>query len=398
MVIDALNKDGRNLNNHNVRLCAYSGDGKVIFLPASKVYYTDNTSIPKALESSIGRNRLYYPARRGAKKVCDTLGIEPLAEFYPIVQNNSIKEHPLNHEFMSFIEGIKLYILLYCIQNVDSYDVKKDLASRLKNLRIKLVYACHYQLNGNIDIELNPIEFINSNGIFYLNANGVNYLSEMQSSVKYCKAISEILSIETKLEGKDEVFERIFQNPRFMKEAAEYDFADDIQEAKELMGISREELSFWNFIRNSNITDINDVFYKSIIKEFGLPDDFHFERVDFRKWMTIESKELLRNIYSKNLRPNNIDLSFLHKKEFDDIKSTYRLSFVHSLWLCLCSDIKNQKNFIKYQKDYENIYFEGDKSKLYEDNEYIDYLKEKVKNIYAITWSDSSEKHISLSN
>ena len=398
LVIDALNKDGRNLNNHNVRLCAYSGDGKVIFLPASKVYYTDNTSIPKALESSIGRNRLYYPARRGAKKVCDTLGIEPLAEFYPIVQNNSIKEHPLNHEFMSFIEGIKLYILLYCIQNVDSYDVKKDLASRLKNMRIKLVYACHYQLNGNIDIELNPIEFINSNGIFYLNANGVNYLSEMQSSVKYCKAISEILSIETKLEGKDEVFERIFQNPRFMKEAAEYDFADDIQEAKELMGISREELSFWNFIRNSNITDINDVFYKSIIKEFGLPDDFHFERVDFRKWMTIESKELLRNIYSKNLRPNNIDLSFLHKKEFDDIKSTYRLSFVHSLWLCLCSDIKNQKNFIKYQKDYENIYFEGDKSKLYEDNEYIDYLKEKVKNIYAITWSDSSEKHISLYN
>lgn len=398
LVIDALNKDGRNLNNHNVRLCAYSGDGKVIFLPASKVYYTDNTSIPKALESSIGRNRLYYPARRGAKKVCDTLGIEPLAEFYPIVQNNSIKEHPLNHEFMSFIEGIKLYILLYCIQNVDSYDVKKDLASRLKNLRIKLVYACHYQLNGNIDIELNPIEFINSNGIFYLNANGVNYLSEMQSSVKYCKAISEILSIETKLEGKDEVFERIFQNPRFMKDAAEYDFADDIQEAKELMGISREELSFWNFIRNSNITDINDVFYKSIIKEFGLPDDFHFERVDFRKWMTIESKELLRNIYSKNLRPNNIDLSFLHKKEFDDIKSTYRLSFVHSLWLCLCSDIKNQKNFIKYQKDYENIYFEGDKSKLYEDNEYIDYLKEKVKNIYAITWSDSSEKHISLYN
>ena len=273
-------------------------------------FVLDNTSIPKALESSIGRNRLYYPARRGAKKVCDTLGIEPLAEFYPIVQNNSIKEHPLNHEFMSFIEGIKLYILLYCIQNVDSYDVKKDLASRLKNMRIKLVYACHYQLNGNSDIELNPIEFINSNGIFYLNANGVNYLSEMQSSVKYCKAISEILSIETKLEGKDEVFERIFQNPRFMKEDAEYDFADDIQEAKELMGISREEFSFWNFIRNSNITDINDVFYKSIIKEFGLPDDFHFERVDFRKWMTIE----LRNIYSKNLRPNNIDLSFLHKK------------------------------------------------------------------------------------
>lgn len=128
-----------------------------------------------------------------------------------------------------------------------------------------------------------------------------------------------------------------------------------------------------------------------------MPDDFHFDMVDFQKWLTIESKILLRSLYSKNILPDNIDLSFLHKKEFDDIKSTYRLSFVHSLWLSLCNDIENQKNFIRYQQDYENLFFTGDKSKLYAENEYIDYLKENVNNnIYAIEWSDSSETHISL--
>lgn len=397
MIIDVLYKDGRSLNGNNVSLCAYTSEGNIAYLPSTQVYYTDNACIPKALESSIGRNRLYYPARRGARKVCDALGIEQLADFYPIVQNDSIKEHPINHEFMRLIEDVKPYILLYCMQNVDSHELKKNLAGKMKNMKIIIVSACRYQLNERSNIELNPLEFINSCGVYYLNASDINNLTEMQSSVRYCKAISEILSIETKLEGKDDVFERIFQSPGFMKEAVAYDLPDELEEAKEFMGVSHEELAFWSNILNNNVTDTDDDFYKSIIEKFGLPDDFHFDMVDFQKWLTIESKILLRSLYSKNILPDNIDLSFLHKKEFDDIKSTYRLSFVHSLWLSLCNDIENQKNFIRYQQDYENLFFTGDKSKLYAENEYIDYLKENVNNnIYAIEWSDSSETHISL--
>lgn len=396
LVIDALNKDNRSLKGKNVLLCAKNGEGKIIFLPVSQVYYSDNTCLPKALEKSIGRSRLYYPARKGANKVCKALGIEPVSEFYPSIQSDSIIEHPLNREFMRMIEDIKPYILLYCSKNVDSYKSKQDLAALLRKMKIRLVSECFYQLNGKDNIELNPMEFINSNELFYINAVDVGKVSDMQLSPGYCNLICEILSIATKLEGKDDIFIRIFQNPGFIKEAAVLEFADGIEDAKELMGVSRDELSFWSDILHREITDTDDDFYQSIIQEFELPEDFHFDRVDFRKWLTEESNVLLHKLSTRHSLSNNIDLSYLHRKEFDDTKSTHRLPFVHSLWLCLCSDIDNQKNFIRFQQEYDNIFFDGDKSKLYTKGEYIDYLKEKVRNIYSITWNDASEKHFAL--
>lgn len=396
LIIDALTKDGRNLKDKDVSLCVFKDDGNIEFLPSSRVYYTDNASIPKALESTIGKSRLYYPARRGANKVCEALGIEPLDEFYPTVQNNSIKQHLLNNEFINLIEDIKPCILLYSTQNVESCDVKKALASQLKSMRIALVSACRYELNGKTDIELNPMEFIHSHGVFYLNAADVNTLTDLQMSVRYCKTISEILSVVTKLEGKTDVFERIFQNPRFMKEAAAYEFPDEMEEVKKLMGASTEELAFWKEILKADIGKTDEAFYQNRLKDFGLRDDFNFAKVDFQKWTTMVSKEFLKSLDSKNIWPTNIDLSFLHKKEFEDIKLSHSQLFAHSLWLSLCHDKEHQKYFIRYQQEYDNILFDGDKRKLYTEGEYINYLKKKVKIIYPIEWSKTAEKHTPL--
>lgn len=401
ILIDTLSLDKRSLKDKDIELCAYTENG-IGFFPVKEVYYSDNTSLPKELLSAIGKHRLYYTTRQGANKVCDAFGIEPLDNYHPKLLSDTVLTHDLNDEFSHLYKEMKLYVLLYSMQNLDSDQKKIELANRLKKSQITLVKNAKYEMtDSNVPLDLHPKEFIQEEGnySFYLNSDDAISLNDLQNSVDYCNAITEILSIITKLEGKDNTFIRIFQNLDFMKQSANQEFTvDERSEAKSLLGISPEEAEFWGLVLKRDISDMpEEAIYKAAL-ELIKKEAFSFNKVDFKTWLTKESKQLLENL--KDVVPNVldfVDLSVLNSMEFGDIKRNCKNKYVHSLWECLSERKEEQEKYIEYQQKYDDMTFSGNHHRLYSSDDYvrllIETVKEKINLPSCFTWYEEETLH-----
>ena len=399
-IIDALSEDNRTLKDKEIRLHAYVEGGVPAYFSVKDVFYSDNTSLPKGLLSAIRKHRLYYTTRQGAKKVCTAFGIDPLENFVPTLLDCTLEIHDLNDDFTSHFKEMKPYLLLYCVQNLDSMKKKRELANQLKRSEIILVTQAGFRLNEQDTLlDLNPTEFIRKENAFYLNADGTSSLSNLQNSVDYCNAITEILSIITKLEGKDDTFVRIFQNLAFMKQSANLEFTEDERiEVKSLIGISQEEATFWKKVLDLDLSDMSEKEIHEKALELMQQKDFPFHKVDYQHWLTDESIELLETIQKFN---NDVlqfvDLTLRQRNEFEDTKRDYKNIFIHSLWKYLSKEESDQQqNYIKYQQEYDGIIFSGVSNQLYTSNEYVLYLKERVGEIINssdFTWEEQEEQH-----
>ncbi len=384
ILIESLSKDNRSLKGKNINLCAYKSDNgnEVDYYPVNEIYYSDNTSLPKAIVKSLGRKRLYYASRQGAKKICDVFGIKPIEDIYPKIIRESIKENEISGAFTKLFDKMKPYFLLYSIQNLDSNEAKRDLANRLKKSKIILVNSVEFKMVNQDDKHyLECAEFIQDNDTFYLNCADISSVKELQESVKYCNSVAEILSIISKLSGKSSIYIRIFQNLEFMIQTANYEFTnDELIEKDSLMGISQAEMTFWNNIlpTTSSIDFSNDSFYNAVLKIMNR-ESFDFEKVDFLTWSTKKSKELLIILESKIKNVLSfVDLSVLQKNEFEEIKRNYRNRFIYSLWKYLSERKEKQNQFINYQQEYEHMTFIGDCHKLFNNEEYYNILNEQI--------------------
>lgn len=397
ILIDSLSRDNRSLKEETIQLCAYESynGNEVGYYPVNEIYYSDNTSLPKAIIKSLGRRRLYYATRQGANKICKTFGIKPIEDIYPKIVQESIEENEISGAFTKLFEKMKPYFLLYSIQNLDSNEAKRDLANRLKKSKIILVNSVEFKILGQEEKQkLAFAEFIQEDDIFYLNSSDVSSIKELQESVKYCNIVAEILSIITKLGGKSSIFIRIFQNLEFMKQTAKYEFTnDELIEKDSLMGISQAETTFWSNIlpTTSPIDFSNDSFYNEILKIMNR-ESFDFKRVDFHTWTTKESKELLTILESKRKDVlNYVDLSVLQKKEFEEIKRNYRNRFIYSLWKYLSEREEKQNQFINYQQEYDDIIFKGDCHILYNTDGYYKILNEQILDIINdFSWDEKN--------
>lgn len=395
LIIDGLAKDNRSLrDSKNIRLYATDVKGESGYFPVSEVYYTDNNTIPMQIIASVGKKKLYYGARAGAEKVCNVLGIEPFENIEICIGSKEI--HEMQSEFSKHYEEMKPYILLYCMQDINRTDDKKTLANRIRNSQITLVRQCCYNMQGK-SYGLGANEFLVDDAEYILNAEGYSSMADMYDSVAFCNAITEIISMICKIVSKNDTFVRIFQNLNFMKQSVKVDFPEEeITEVYSLLGMSSEEYSFYRNLLGNRCPERSETkkIYQVVCEHLGI-EQFPFEKVDFGKWCTIEAVNLLRIANKKN--PSileHVDLSFLHKKNIDDIKRNVKERFVHSLWIVLKDNKKLQKKYIGIQQDYENLYIELNAHKLYTDDQYEDELKKKIKEAWKdMELTENAGKH-----
>lgn len=406
IIIDTLSLDGRKLENKDIKLCATDSTGNTGYYPIDQVYYTNNSVLPKSFIEARGLKRLYYPLRQGADKVCKVFGIKPVMDITPEIDNKSIEKIELSDNFEKYFSELKPLILLYCIQDVDSKETKRTIANRLKASKIILVKKCqfHYE-KENSPFNLEKAEFVHDgNDTYYVNASDISSLDDMKSSVPYCKVVTEILSIISKLEGKGDTFIRIFQNLKFMESVAKSEFPkSDIEEAHALLGLSAEEIKFWSNVLQTqegiaswSETDIYDKFLELADINEKVFSYSNFCKVDYTCWMNSESVKLLELLKEK-LKNNNflqvIDLSALHAKMFENAKKDYKSKFVSCLWLKLSNENEEkQREFINIQHRYDKLqYIDLNKNKFYTIAEYNDSLKKLIYKEYGIDLSGEGD-------
>lgn len=403
IIIDTFSLDGRKLENKDIQLCATDSNGETKYYPVNEVYYTNNSVLPKSIIEARGLKRLYYPLRQGADKVCNVFGIKPVMSITPKIDNTSIIKNELSDNFEKYFSELKPLILLYCIQDVDSKETKRTIANRLKASKIILVDECQFNYDEeNSTFNLSTAEFVHDgNDTFYVKASDISSLDDMKSSVSYCKVVTEILSIISKLEGKGDTFIRIFQNPKFMESVAKSDFPEsDIEEAHALLGLSAEEIVFWNKVLQEDIVLLSELDIYNKFLNLGINDDdfpfSNFCKVDYMNWANSESVQLLGLLREKSLNRDFwqvIDLSQLHAKMFENAKKDYKARFVYYLWRELSGKSEDQqRTFINEQHRYDNLQFKDlDKNTFYTTTEYANSLKELVKKEYDIDLSGQED-------
>lgn len=387
-IIDA----GLTLEGDDYKLLAYNQDGTTTYLPKKDVYYTDN-AVPRKMVESIGKSKLCYPSRAGEDKVCRTFGLQKLSNVEPDDVNKT--EHPLSLEFKQRIDSIKPYALLYCLQNVNKADEKKALAGHIRNSSIEIVERCSYKIKG-ITLDLGRDEFISKDSVYYVNATGRYNIQDLCNSVEFGMAISEIISIICKVNEKNDSFQYLFQNVSYMKQKIRAEFSEDeISEAQELMGMSREELDFYHLLLGDEFSedvDIQDI-QSEVCSVLGI-ESFPFEKVEFGRWNTPQSYDLLE-IVSK-LKPKvllSLDLSFLHKQKINDVKREERDKFIHALWKKLSEAPSGQKEYFNTIDDYDNISIAVCEHSFLSREEYISLLQKVVFDKWGLILSEDIGHH-----
>lgn len=388
-IIDA----GLVLEGKTFKLLTINKEGETSYLPNTDVYYTDN-AVPQKIIESTGKSRLCYASRAGEDKVCRTFGLQKLSNIEP--DDVQKTEHPLSQEFKRRIDSIKPYVLLYCLQNVNKAEEKKALAGHLRNSSIDIVEHCSYKIQGE-SLDLGKDEFISKDSVYYANASGKYSIQELCDSVEFCTAIAEILSIICKVNGRNDSFMNLFQNISFMKQKIRSEFSEDeIKEAKELMGMSREELDFYRLVLGNEFSEDVDIQgIQSKICDELIIASFPFGKVDFRRWIeTPQSYELLE-IVSK-IKPEVfpfLDLSSLHRIKINDIKREEKDKFIHALWTKLSMLPDEQEKYLESIDDYDNVSIPCNEHTFYSREEYISLLQDAVFQNWSIKLSGDGERH-----
>lgn len=391
-IIDSLSKSDENLKMLDIKLYATELSGKSGFYPKNEVYYTDN-AVPKTLIAAENKKKLYYGLRAGADKVCDTLGLTKISTSNLNITESS--KHRSYQEFSYHFKAMKPYVLLYCLQNVNKLDEKKSLANILKNVEIEIVNKCRYSVGDKV-LNLEDSEFISKDSTYYLKVNDSTNLEGMSKSVEYCNAIAEILSIICKLNGKNDIFISLFQNLEFMITKSKYEFSEDeINAAMELMGMSNEEYNFFRNLLGDNCPENgnNELIYNKALELLKL-EKFNFNSVDFCKWLTSESKELLAKASQVNKDIlTKVDLTFMHNQMVENVKNNLHCRFAHALWLYLNNREEEQTNYIKFLDMYEALSLELEINVLYTQEEIENIIIHTVKKDLGIEITEEKAAH-----
>lgn len=387
VVVDGLSKGNRSLKGKTLNLHATDVEGNSGYFPVKEVFYTDNNAIPSQILQNKNLKRLDYGSRSGAEKICKALGITPLNEFKPEITCK--EDHDIQKAFSTYFEEMKPYILLYCIQDINKIDDKKKLASIVRKSRIVLVSGCEYKIDGQ-DYSLKPNEFVvdpNEDALYFLNASKISSQEEMFKDVKFCYAVTEIISMICKIVGKNDVFVRIFQNLAFMKLSVEVDFLkEQIDEAFSLLGMPSEEYDFCKALLGNACPERNETekIHQEVCNFLGITKEL-LEKVDFVEWCTEESYQLLLKAQEKNNTIlSQIDLSERHKTIMEDVKRDWKDCFVHALWRSLEGNKEAQKSYISRLCDYDKISFDLDCHTLLTREGYIEALEESINTQWGI--------------
>lgn len=368
MALDSLVKQETNENLPN-DLTVFSKKGDLEeYQPIQNVYYSDNTILPKKILDTLFI--LNLPKRSGEDNVEKYFGVKSLREFKLSVNQNSINLNIADSAFNKFFDQIKAYILAYRLNStnlkkrISDNETKRKEARILKNTRIYIVNDCTYNFGDKEEISIEENEYINVKDEFYFKQSNAINLESLKGNFLFCDAFAEMMCIIFKVNDLKNEFRQILKNDLAdTNHVAKQDLGEiKLDEAYQLLGISRIEIEFWNRIFKLKdkylpepIDSLDDLKTK-IKSSLGINISEGYGLVDFEFFNTNESFELIETISKtqslqiRDIVPNGIFL--WHQNQFAESIKNFEFRFKSLLWAKLSSNKDMQSQFISILNDY----------------------------------------------
>ncbi|MCX2582709.1 sacsin N-terminal ATP-binding-like domain-containing protein [Pedobacter sp. MR22-3] len=367
---------------------------------ANEVYYSDNTILPKTILNTL--YLLNLPKRSGEDKVEEYFGVKSLREFKISLDSGKIKYNHCDTDFSVFFESIKPYLLAYRLSSpnlkrktVDG-EAKRREARLIRESSIHIVDQAFFSFGEKRDIQVEQKEFINVKGEFYYRDFETNSLESLRKDSIFCDAFAEMICIIFKLNDLKNDFRQVLKNDiTDTVHLARQDLGEDtLQEAYELLGISRLEIDFWNNILTFKKMDLlrepmeNHAKLKANLEQsLGIIMNEDYDKVDFMTFETNESFALARNIIEQlELELSDflpMGIGKFHTAQFFNLLKDNEHNFKQLTWENLNKNPKNQRSFIKSLNQYNQgirtrLVLKGEETKYLLDVPYLDILSAMI--------------------
>lgn len=402
-------------------LLLFSEKGEIReYQPHSNIYYSDNSILPKRIMDTL--YILNLPKKSGENNVGKYFGVKSLKEIKIQIDEERIQyNNSCDADFNKLFESIKVYILTYRLNSpnlkktINDSETKRREARILKQCKIHIVKNGFYNFGEKEAIPIEEKDYMNEKDSFYFKDSGAKTVDELKRDPVFCAKFAEMMCIIFKINELKNDFILILKNElQENKQLAEEDLGKEkLDEAYLLLGISRVEFNFWENIFRQKGKKLkepieNDDILKQRIRDgLGIELLQNYNNIDFEKFKSAESIELIKNICANlSLKVSDILQSGIfswHQAKFMEAIKDYEYKFKRLLWLKLCSLKNEQSKFISILNNY-NLDFinkvEKDIQllKYYLDVDYQGKLKEWIKEHYQIEIDDQVLDAVNIEN
>lgn len=349
--------------------CRKGGIGKDYnLIPVSKVYYSDNKLLPQKILDNYWFINL--PKRMGENRVAKFFGVQLIKDIIADIQFNVGKDNNVSNELNDYINRLKPYWLSYRLESLNK-DAKTDTARNLKELKIQVVKEATYTLSDGQIFNFDNFDFIPKDNLVVIKYSQNIDLSGLRNLSIFCDVIAEIVCVVFKVADLKNTYRRIFKDG--VKETLHILKSDEkeylLDEAKKLLGISEEELSFWKKVFPGKVTDGDNELYfiNSITENIGAPLPPFYKNIEFSNLGTKTGVEFLKWLSSHvTLKLEDVittkTLESWHKQQFNNYIKDYLNLFEQLLWI-KCAESTDRTEKENFFTNY--IYFDNEATTIY---------------------------------
>ena len=337
-------------------------DGKELEIkPISEIYYWDNDILPHHILST--KYKLELPNRVGEDSVSSIFGVKLAKDIEIKIKNNTINDVITDKTKQRILERIR-YILAYRLHNsreITDTQAKRNLAQIIKDIKINIYYDCSVCVD-NVPTILNEgdmVSTISENKQIFHICSDIRDIDTAFKTPSFSENITEALCISLKVTSSEmaSCFRSILKNTIAENEfISRKEIAEDIwNEVDNAIGISTEEMNFWNYItKKLKIIYLDKDKLASSIHEKTkyLKETFNSIKLphDFTDLVNLSPKEKYELIYSL-LPEQEFDRSFIgedgllqyYDSAMDELIGKYKSSFSHQVYNLALQDTSPEK-------------------------------------------------------
>jgi len=338
------------------------------YQPRTAVYYTDNSILPKKILNTLPIINL--PKRIGEDNVEKYFGVKSLREFKIQINEQNLQFNSCDNDLNRLFESLKPYILAYRLESpnlkkrITDSETKRKEARTLKQCKIHIVTQCLFKFGENEEIPIDEKEFINVKDTFYFKESSIRTVDGLKKDSLFCDAFAEMMCIIFKVNDLKNDFRQILKNDiQDTIHLANQDLdKEKVEEAFELLGVSRVEIDFWKNVFNLKSKQLiepietTEILKQRVISNLGITIPEGYANVDFESFGNNDSYELICLLCNDlNLLVNQVVPTGLynwHKKEFIACIKDNEYNFKHLVWAVLKNKSSEQGTFISILNNY----------------------------------------------
>lgn len=353
----------RNLSNNYLRLFAHNGDDLEVYFNR-KIYFSDKIKLPRKLRKHYPI--FYFPLRAGGAEAITFFGINDLKNLRVEIVDN-VEVDDLTHDFNTYLDRLRPYLLAIRILNVDNRELKERLADSLSKLQVSLCEKLSFRIDDKIE-EVDCYEFLYAENKCFIKINPSQNLTQIRKANKFLETLAEVISNVFDLSTEKVEYKNLFRGA--IDEVISY-FEDDygtdfLNEAKVLLGLTDQKFAFWKAVFES----------KDLAYDDKLPDNLLIKKIDdelkiyfnpnllnYDYLNNIDSLKQIRQLFHDlkiddvvfdNNYAGNLNFGALHLESLKEANTFVRDEFRHWLWHSLSNqDLEAKMAYLKKLNSFE---------------------------------------------